>query len=180
MHIADIRAENEPARAIELYQKALEDTKPGWLMSSVDAQWKITYPMRKLGRREEALEQARRAVESNDSTRAHLALAEALAENRDAAGAAAQFQQAIGRAESRVAERPHHMPLRAELADAHERAGRFDAIRADWPSAQEHFKKALDIWRTWTQFGTSSPYNLRRERETAALLARAEPRRAKR
>lgn len=176
MHVADIRAENEPARAIELYRKALEYTKAGWTVSSIDAQWKITYPMRKLGRYQEALEQARRAVESNDSTGARLALAEALAATHDQVSAEEQFLQAIDRAERRVTELPHHMPLRVELADAHERAGRFYASRAGWRSAQEHFAKALNIWRTWSQFGILNSYRQRRERETAALLVQTETR----
>jgi tetratricopeptide (TPR) repeat protein/predicted Ser/Thr protein kinase len=171
MHMADIRAENEPARAIELYRKALEDTKPGWLMSSIDAQWKITYPMRKLGRHQEALEQARRAVESNSSSGARLALAEALAANREQAAAADQFRQAIDRAGMRVAEHPRHMPLRVELADACERAGRFYAASRNWQAAHEHYGKALEIWRTWPHFGAPNPYRLRRERQAALLVA---------
>jgi tetratricopeptide (TPR) repeat protein len=176
MHIADLRAGNEPARAIEIYRKALEYTKAAWFMSSIDAQWKITYAMRKLGRQQEALEQARRAVESNDSTGARLALAEALAASHDEEAAGEQFRTAIGRAQSRVAEHPRYMPLRAELADAHERTGRFYAMAANWASAREHFEKALEIWRTWPQFGISNPYRLRRERQTAALVAQAEAR----
>ena len=58
MHVADTRAADEPARAVEIYSKALEYTKPGWLMSAIDSQWKITYPLRKLGRHQEALAQA--------------------------------------------------------------------------------------------------------------------------
>jgi tetratricopeptide (TPR) repeat protein len=132
--------------------------------------------MRKLGRLQEALEQARRAVESNDSTRARLAFAEALAASHDEVSAQEQFRQAIDRAERRVAELPHHMPLRVELADAHERAGSFYGRGADWRSAQEHFAKALNIWRTWSQFGISNSYRQLRERETAALLAQTETR----
>jgi tetratricopeptide (TPR) repeat protein/predicted Ser/Thr protein kinase len=176
MYIADIRAENEPARAIEIYRKALEYTKEGYFMSSMDAQWKITYPMCKLGRHQEALEQARRAVESNDSIGARLALAETLMANHDEEDAGEQFRQTISQAEMRVAEHPHHMPLRAELADAYERTGRFYASRADRRSAQAHLEKALHIWRTWTQFGISNRYSKRRERDAAALLAQAQTR----
>jgi len=176
MHIADIHAENEPERAIEIYRNALEYTEPRWLMSSIDAQWKITYPMRKLGRHQEALAQAQSAVKSNDSIGARLALAEALAANHDPAGAGEQFREAIKRAEKQIAERPHHMHWRAELAEAYERAGRFYAMSANWRSAQEHFAKALNIWRMWTQFGISNSYRLRRERKTAALVVQAETR----
>jgi tetratricopeptide (TPR) repeat protein len=173
MHLADLLAEDQPAQSIQTYRKALEYTKPGWLVSSIDAQWKITYPMRKVGRRREALEQARLAAESNDTSGARLALAEALAANQEGQAAGEQFRNAIDRAASRVATRPHHMPWRAALAETYERSGRFYATAGNRQAAQEHYQKALEIWRTWTQFGISNPYRLRRERQAALQLARA-------
>jgi hypothetical protein len=33
------------------------------------------------------------------------------------------------------------------------------------------YGKALAVWRDWTRYGVSSPYNIRREQEAARMLA---------
>ena len=84
------------------------------------------------------------------------------------------YQEAVKLEAKAVAERPEDMEARREQADCLETLAQFYAAAGEWREAREAYGRSLAIWRDWTNFGVSSAYNQRREKETAAALASAE------
>ena len=90
----------------------------------------------------------------------------------DAVEATVHYRKAIELLEAEVARRPETMLNRRELADAYERMGALQAGSHKIEEARRWYAKSLEVWRSWTTWGVSSPYNERRELDAAALLAR--------
>ena len=130
----------------------------------------------KLGRREEALQRARRAAHTLQSPRSYLALADALSASKDP-GADEQYHNAIKSAERRSAERPEDMHARQDLAESYEHHGAFLSALGNCDGARKRFSAALNVWKEWPRYGVSSTYNIRRERQAAALLRSCDARR---
>ena len=150
---AALLQERDPAKALENANQAAQ------VLPSAAAQSEIADALRRLGRREEALAALRRGLEitpmaSETAVLIHHQLGDLL-------GDASHYQQALSIAERAVAEKPYMMALRKTLADCYEKLGQFD--------------KSLEVWKTWTQWGASSPYNERRAREAESALKRSRP-----
>jgi len=132
--------------------KALESARKAIPSAAAHAQ--IAYSLSKLGRREEALSELKRAInEGNSSPETAVFIHHQLG---DLSGDSTHYRQALAIAENAVAQKPLMMPLRRTVADCYEKLGQFD--------------KSLEIWRRWTNFGISSPYDKRRERQAEAAL----------
>jgi len=88
--------------------------------------------------------------------------------------AASAYLQAIESAQRAVNERPQDMELRRELADCYERLGQFHIRTREWSPAGDWYAKSLEVWATWTRWGVSSVYNVRRQQQAAAWMARCD------
>lgn len=142
---AALLQDRDPAKALESARKAIP---------SAAAHARIAHSLHKLGRRDEALSELKQAL--NERTLPPETAVFIHHQLGDLQAGSAHYRQALTIAQKAVAERPLMMPLRRTLADCYEKLGQFD--------------KSLEIWRSWTQFGVSSPYNSRREREAQAAL----------
>ena len=167
LSLADTLSLSDPARAAALYAKILD--APMLESHERAIAWKITYPLLKLGRREEALKRARNTAQTLQSPRAYLALADAWSASKDP-GAGEQYRKAIQSAELRLAQRPEDMHARQDLAESYEHHGVFLSSRGDCDGARKGFSAALNVWKEWPKYGVSSAYNVRREKQAAALL----------
>jgi tetratricopeptide (TPR) repeat protein len=118
-----------------------------------------------------ALELERTRSEMTSFTRNEMG--DLLLEMGNRTGALKEYRQALAIAERAVDEMPGMMQLRRELADCYERLGYFyvSSPSKEWGQARVWYGKALAVWRDWTRYGVSSPYNIRREQEAARMLA---------
>jgi tetratricopeptide (TPR) repeat protein len=139
----------------------------------------IAYPLRKLGRRKEALAELQKALElerknSTASSLTHNEMGDLLLDMGDRAGALEQYRRAVAIAENVVEKKPRVMPYRQDLADCYERLGAFHAGAREWDQAREWYGKSLVVWKEWTQWGVSSPYNLLSEKKAAQAITRCD------
>jgi serine/threonine protein kinase len=180
--------ETEPQQSVDLYLKVipvqdllLQKSPRNWFARRTlgRAHAELALPLRKLGRPHEAkmhlarADEIERALGQPQSFTAgeqgDLALA-----SGDRAGALVHYKIALDRAEKAVAARPEDMQLWRELADCHERLGEFHARAGEWRQARDWYAQSFSVWKDWTRWGVSSVYNLRREKQAAASLARCD------
>jgi tetratricopeptide (TPR) repeat protein len=134
--------------------------------------WQISYPLRKLGRREEAFAELRRSLELRPSVPAHNAMGDLWLEASDWPRAREEYQRALEIAEKEVEAKPHMMELRRDLADCYERLGSYYAGPGDWRQARDWYAKSVGLWSTWKNWGVSSSYDQRRRNQAARAVAR--------
>jgi non-specific serine/threonine protein kinase/serine/threonine-protein kinase len=173
-----------PQASVAAYREALsrEEHLPPRISAFgayFEPRWQISYPLRKLGMRSEALQQARQALERRLSVAAHLAVGDAELDLGNRPAALEHYRLALAMAEKQVAAVPRDMVLRDQLGRAYQRLGNYHETANDLRAARDWYEKALDVWRGWTKYGISSPYNVRREREAARMIARCEARLAR-
>ena len=144
----------------------------------IRASSEIALSLRQLGETERARESLRSAMRLEDAlgepdsfTRNEFGDLEMKLGNRGKA--LEHYQAALLLAMKRIAARPQDMQARRELADTHEKLGAFYEASRQWEQAREWHSRSLAVWKDWTRFGVSSPYNLRREKKAADALARA-------
>jgi tetratricopeptide (TPR) repeat protein len=144
-------------------------------VSAHAARWQISYPLRKLGRRHEALQAAMEAAAAPGppSVNAQLAVGDAELDLGRREAALAHYRTALALAEKRAADAPKNLRARAELADTYQRLGaHYEALR-DGSSAGEWQEKAHGVWESWaSRGGISNAFVIRKQRETAQALAR--------
>ncbi|MBI1787040.1 MAG: protein kinase [Acidobacteria bacterium] len=161
----------DPVRALEFYRKAVPLLK-GPALAASRAQ--MAYPLRKLGRRQEAASELETALEAQRTVFALSELGDLRLEQGDAAAAMAHYREAVELGQREVAVKPYYMPGRRRLADAYSRMARLHEHARNWEAAGEWHGKSLAIWKEWTKWGVSSPYNVRRERQAAQAVLRCE------
>jgi tetratricopeptide (TPR) repeat protein len=177
---AAILRDSDPAGAVEACRQAISEGRP---IQSVSKYWnghaEIAYPLRKLGRHQEALRELRKALEleqaaSRSRSFTHNEMGDLLLEMGDRTGALDYYRQALALAVAAVEKTPRMMERRRDLADCYERLGQFYEVEKDLSTSREWYQKALEVWRDWPRFGVSSPFNVRREQEAARMGARCE------
>jgi eukaryotic-like serine/threonine-protein kinase len=184
-----ILRESNPEESVSTYRMVIDrvgellDQTPSNLKAQrmlAEARAEVAFPLRKLGKPEEArksLLDARKVEEAIGEPRAftrnELGDLELAAGNREEA--VLHYQAALDLAKKRIEVRPQDMQARRELADTYERLGHLYELSRQWAVASEWHRKSLGVWRTWTEYGISSVYNERREEQAAAavLLVRA-------
>jgi tetratricopeptide (TPR) repeat protein len=176
LSLADALAESDPSRAAGIYARLIDDSHARHELRSGlpehDALWKVTYPLLRSGRYEQAVDRSRHATATMESPRAELALAEALAVTGQTAEANQRFESAIRSAELRVKERPEDMHARNDLGVAYENHGLFLSSQGNRSGARKRLAAALVVWREWPRYGVASAYNATREKRAIALLNR--------
>lgn len=178
--------ESSPDESVRAYNKAIQlwmdllvrtPSNRNAQLNLASAHAGMALPLRKLaqaGRAGESLLSARRMEEAlgepRSFTRNELGDLELEAGNREKA--LEHYRAALQLAEKRIGERPQDMQARRELADTQEKLGQFCESSGQWQEAREWYGKSLTVWREWTKYGVSSPYNERREKQAADRLAR--------
>lgn len=151
---AAILADIEPAEAVQLCRKASAQD-PG-------ARAQSAYPLRKLGRTQEALQELTAAMADplgdEDAILARLDLGDLRLHQGDRKSAEEAYAQALDIAQKAVTQKPNMMLLRKDLADCYERLGMWD--------------KSLAVWNEWTRWGVSSSYDRNRKLRAEKMLAR--------
>ena len=182
--LAEFTREMEPHQSVEAYlrviaiqneQLRLSPHNRAALRMIAIAQAEMALPLVKLGR----------ASEARASLVTASAMEKALGEFRpvtemewgdwylrsgDRAQARSHYEHAVTLANEWIAHRPEEMQLRRELADCYERLGAYYAAARDDSSAREWYMRSLEVWKNWTKWGVSSPYNRKRELEAQAYL----------
>ena len=92
----------------------------------------------------------------------------------DAAGALPFLNQAVEMTERLLGARPHMTPLRARLAQCYQDLGKWYESAGQPSQALMWHKKSLSVWREWTKWGVSNPFQLRRQREAEGAVQRLE------
>jgi eukaryotic-like serine/threonine-protein kinase len=189
LNLAALLRDSDPAGAVEACRRAMSegriDTGPRRRISTYgipglgNPYAAIAYPLRKLGRRKEALAELQKALElerknSTASSLTHNEMGDVLLEMGDRVGALEQYRRALVIAENWVEKMPRVMMFRPDLADCYERLGAFHASAREWDQGREWYGKSLVVWKEWTQWGVSSPYNLRREKKAAQAITRCD------
>jgi tetratricopeptide (TPR) repeat protein len=138
------------------------------------AYWVISYPMRKLGKRHEALQYAQQSLKVRAMVGAYNAVGDAELDLNNRSAALEHYRLALVLAEKQVRQAPRNMQRRTELAATYEGLERYYETEKNLTSAREWYQKALEVWRDWPRFGESGPLNVRREQEAARMVARCE------
>jgi tetratricopeptide (TPR) repeat protein len=172
----------KPAESIARYRRSIEILDKLWnagrpyfrtyLTSLAANHWQMTYPLRKLGRIDEAFTAARNAITLDPTAPAHNALGDLWLEAGDRDRAMGEYRRAMQVAEQEVAAKPHMMPLRQELADCYERLARYYAARSEWEQARDWEARSVRVWKEWGRWGVSSIYDRRRAAEAASRVVR--------
>jgi tRNA A-37 threonylcarbamoyl transferase component Bud32 len=179
--LAAVRSVRLPAEAVDIYKEVLSSsTYPGLADAQglqqgliQDARWQITYPLRKLGRKQEALDQALASIRERPAVGAHLAAGDAELDIGTRDAALEQYRKALGIAEKRATGAPKNMRWRFELAQVYDHLGRYYESTHEWESAWNWYSKAHAVWAKWTEAGgVSNRFVIRSERETAQAVAR--------
>jgi tetratricopeptide (TPR) repeat protein len=165
--------------AIEIVGKLLESS-PGntqYRRELADYETQISYPLSRLGKRQQALESLHKAQAEESRLGEQTVLTwnetgDLLSDQGDRQGALQAYRSARDAAEKAVAATPRLMPARRDLAECYERLGRFYASSDDCGTAGEWYRKALQVWKEWTAYGVASPYNAREERQVEHLATR--------
>ncbi|HUQ92664.1 MAG TPA: serine/threonine-protein kinase [Bryobacteraceae bacterium] len=170
----------DPAAAVKAFEQVLSsDIYPGRgpysVMTITNARWQISYPLRRIGRHQEGLEQALRSVSEKpiEIEDAYNAVGDAQLDLKRPEAALEYYRKALAVTETFLAEKPKNMYLRAKAAGTYDRLGRYYEKMQDWQSARAWYTKAHGLWANWTQpGGISNPFVVRREREMAQAVAR--------
>jgi eukaryotic-like serine/threonine-protein kinase len=202
-NLASIVAEDQPAEALKLYQRAasiseeLVAKQPGnFSFARTDAEIRIRIGelLHKLGRNRESREllasgldrlKTLFASEHNQVpwvgglNRAHRALGDVLLVQGDEAGALEHYRESLAVAEEWLRSRPGAPYFERQRADSLESLGRYYQTLAKRrrelkAEARAWLQKSLDIWQDWTRRNVAAPYASVRERQVAALLASLE------
>jgi tetratricopeptide (TPR) repeat protein len=116
----------------------------------------------------------------------YIGVGESLLEMGDVPGAMEYYQKALTLAEEAVAKQPAQIHRWRDLADCYEGLGKHSVKLATapgltaetrisaWRTARDWFQKSLALWRSWSQNGASSPFNLNRAEQAARALAQCE------
>jgi tetratricopeptide (TPR) repeat protein len=162
----------DPAESVKAYTQVLSSRAyPGRAPVNptiTDARWQISYPLRRLGRRQEALEAALRSVTERPVANAYNAAGDAQLDLGRPEAALEQYRMALAAAERRAS---------AVLAGTYGHLGRYYESTRDWQAAREWYGKAHGVWANWTKAGgVSNPFVIRSEREMARAVARCDVR----
>jgi tetratricopeptide (TPR) repeat protein len=175
MSVGAALRESDPVQSLEHYRRALSLTQ-GEMQARCRAE--MALPLRKLGRRAEALAGLELSLASSDVL-IWLEYGDALLEGGRTNEAYEAYRRARKEAEAAVARAPHWMHFRRDLADCYQRFGAYDAAQGMWANAREWYRKSLEIWRDWSKWGVSSVYDQTRLKAAAADLARCDARLAR-
>jgi tetratricopeptide (TPR) repeat protein len=175
-------ADTDPAESVRILSEVLASGMypgppwpRGWMR---DARWGISYPLRKLGKTHEALQQAQQSVTEAPPeviADAHKAVADALMDLGRKEAALEEYRAAVAAAEKRASSVPKNMVVRANLARHYDALGRHFELARDWRSAREWYSKAHTLWRDWSKAGgVLNPFVSASERRLAGLVARCD------
>ena len=173
-------ADTDPAESVRTLSAVLASRMYpgppwGWMK---DARWGISYPLRKLGKTHEALQQAQQGVTEarpESIADAHRAVADALMDLGRKEAALEEYRAAVAAAEKRASSLPKNMVVRAALAWHYDALGRYFEIGGDWRSAKDWYAKAHALWRDWSKAGgVLNPFVIRSERRAAGLIAKCD------
>ncbi len=157
--------------------------------------------LHRLGERDEARRQLQQATEAQqaicaaDPTRtqfrvdlldSHNALAAALIDQGDLAGAKENYEKAVALAENLMLATPSDLRIRYKLADTYSNFGHYHTTLATrlrtsssehiahWQEARGWLNKSLGVWDGWGAHGVSSIFNISRREQVAHSLAQCE------
>lgn len=198
---------DSPREALELYRRAqgisseLSSKDPSniyYRSALADALLGVSQALKKLNKKEEALQNLLRVIELQKSIeavapdrvwllrttpRAYMVAGDVLAELGDASKALENYQAGLAAANKtleRVSTSLHHALDRADVLEAMGRffmtqaskAGSIRGRRAELRAeARSCFQKALSIWQDWMRHKVAAPYAERRETQTIGYLA---------
>jgi tetratricopeptide (TPR) repeat protein len=184
--VAAFFRETNPAEAVDGYRSAINGITALWRITPSNLTFQrllaqshseIALPLRRLGRSAKAKESLIAALkweaglsEPRSFTRNEFGDLEL--EAGDHGAARRHYQDALDLAEARIKLRPLDMHARKELADTHERLGRYNESRSEWRQAHHWHSKSLEVWTGWTKHGYSSVYNERREKQARENVER--------
>ncbi len=199
-NLASILAEDQPAEALKLHQRALSKAQElvavqpenfAFSRSVAETQTRIGEVLHRLGRSREAREVLVSALNrlkavfaaSHDLSpwvgglnRAHRVMGTILLAQGDEAGALEHYRESLAVAEAQLRDRPGAAYLERQRADSLEALGQYYQTLAKKrrelkPEARAWLQKSLDIWQDWTRRNVAAPYARMRERQVAALIA---------
>jgi eukaryotic-like serine/threonine-protein kinase len=203
--IAEVLTLEDPVQAVAYHQQALGMINE-WLTSAPQEtlflNWKghslkgMGIALRRLGDRQGALENLRRALQiwreltardgANTKMRANLhatllALAETTMVSGDHSGALEYYRQALALAESPPVEQSADLYARWRLGDSYDGLSRYHAARAaaspaaerlnHWREARQCAKKSLGLWEGWSRHAPSTSFDQRRRAQAFRAVA---------
>lgn len=191
--LAAIYAESDPARAEQLYQRALDlsssvlksDADDSEVLSN-DASQRIGLAcvLARLGKRKQAENQWEQAIGVLEGLRKHdpanisvpqlmgvafRKRASALTRARDFQRANRDLQRSDEILESLFQQNPNNLLILRDLADSYRAQGDLADRQANWQAAAQEYQKSLDLWERWPRIGKSSIFD-QRERALAVSL----------
>jgi tetratricopeptide (TPR) repeat protein len=152
--------------------------------------------LRRLGDRQSALQNLRRALQIRQELRARddanikkranlhatlLELAETTLESGDHNGALEYYRQALALAETPPVEQSADLYVRWRLADSYAGLSRYHAARAEaapaaerldhWREARQYAQQSLSLWEGWSRHAASTSFDRRRREQAARAVA---------
>jgi tetratricopeptide (TPR) repeat protein len=195
--LATVIGDSEPVEAERLFRRSFSVSDSVLQATPQDAEFReeeayariaFASVLRKLGKRGEAIEEQKKALETlgglHEKDPAHvefgLDLGEALdafAADRLAAGDAHAAEEALNRSldilRPILGANPRSLYALRDLADCHQALGDLAASRSDWDRAGVEYRASLNLWEHWKDIGTSSAYDQARRDHAARLAAEA-------
>jgi len=170
-----VLADSSPTKSVSAYSEVISAKLYQGSREPMikEAGWQISYPLRRLGKRHEALQHAQQSAIELLNANAYKAVADALLDlgRRDAA--LEHYRKAVAAAEKAAAAAPRNMVPRAELAGVYEAHGKYYELAKEWRPAGEWYAKAHGLWRDWAKSGgVSNPFVVRSERRMGQAVAR--------
>jgi tetratricopeptide (TPR) repeat protein len=206
--MAEVLTIEEPAQAVEYHRQALGLIRE-WLASAPQEtlflNWEghslkgMGIAQRRLGERQSALQNLRRALQIWQELRARdatnnkmsgnlhttlLALADTTLESGDHSNAFEYYRQALALAETPPVEQSADVYVRWRLADSYAGLSRYHAARAaaappaerlnHWREARQSAQQSLSLWEGWSQHATSTSFDARQREQAARAVAACE------
>lgn len=195
--LASITRESDPNGSERLYRLSLAMSDAVLAANPDDAEtgyWQsfnrvgYAWVLRKLGKRNEALAELRKAAETLERLAArnpedarvagylgltlHTRAAQRI-ELNDRDGARQDLEQSLSLLEPLYRANPRQLTSLRDLADCYQVFGDLHASRSEWKPAQAWYRKSLELWEQWKQLGSSSIYDRERHDVAARRVANA-------